>query len=218
MSGSIEGDEHPTFRAHTELYEETQLRPPLLELVRPGPTLTFFDKILNTRWKVHPFLFALSANSTEEEDGILEKLKIDWEHTMYKWINPEEIQNYQTVPKLEKAWRRVWLRGYLDVGLDRLKSDRIKGASELALEGLGVLRKFFDENYWRDFSLDEMWEEILVVGWHIAKNGRPTMSAGTLESLRMVIISTLSLLKLDTINSDRECDHIRVGGYPSHTF
>lgn len=149
--------------------------------------MTFFDKILNTQWKVHPFLFALSANSAGEEDEILEKLKIDWEHTVYKWIKPEEIKNYQTVPNLEKAWRRVWLREYLKTGLKRLTNNHTGGASELALEGLKVLKKFFDETYWREFSLDDMWEEILVVGWHIAKNGRLAMGAGTLRMVHHFI-------------------------------
>lgn len=136
----------------------------------------------------------LSANSMEEEDEILEKLKIDWEHTVCKWIKPEEIKDYQTVPRLEKAWRRVWLREYLEAGLQRLKNDHISGASGLAMEGLRILKEFFDESYWRDFSPDDIWEEILVVGWHIAKNGRTAMSAGKLESLQMAIVATPSLV------------------------
>lgn len=191
ISGSIENNEDPVFRAYTELYEEIQLKPPLLELVRPGPTLTFIDKDLSTQWKVHPFLFILSANSTEEEDEVLRKMKINWEHTEYKWIKPEEIANQNTVPNLEKAWKRVWLMPYLDAGLGRLKEDHVNGARELALEGLGILRRFFDEDYWRDFSLDDIWEEILVVGWHIAKNGRPAMSAGMPECLWVAFRSTL---------------------------
>lgn len=187
ISGSIENGENPTFSAHRELYEETQLRPPLLELVRPGPTLTFFVEDLSTQWKVHPFLFALSAGSVEEEDEILEGLKINWEHTEYKWIKPEEITNYPTVPKLEKAWKRVWLTQSVEAGLNRLKEDHFSGASELALEGLRVLRAFFDEHYWRGFGSDDIWEEILVVGWHIAKNGRPAMSAGMLGPLKIAI-------------------------------
>ena len=35
------------------------------------------------------------------------EIKLDWEHTEYKWINPEEINNYKTLPKLAESLKRV---------------------------------------------------------------------------------------------------------------
>ena len=42
---------------------------------------------------MNPFLFA--ANKTE--------FKIDWEHVEYRWIFPDEIVDYSTVPKLKET-------------------------------------------------------------------------------------------------------------------
>jgi isopentenyldiphosphate isomerase len=35
------------------------------------------------------------------------EIKLDWEHTEYKWINPEELISFDIVPKLDKSLRRV---------------------------------------------------------------------------------------------------------------
>ncbi|MDD4874646.1 MAG: hypothetical protein PHE15_06720, partial [Dehalococcoidales bacterium] len=51
------------------------------------------------RWMVHPYLFHI-----REKPGI----KIDWEHTDFKWIKPQEIDNYQTVPMLKEVLARVY--------------------------------------------------------------------------------------------------------------
>jgi len=48
---------------------------------------------------VHPYLFRI------EDRG---KIKIDWEHKETKWIKPEEIGNYQTVPKLKKTLAQAY--------------------------------------------------------------------------------------------------------------
>lgn len=36
-----------------------------------------------------------------------DKIKIDWEHKETKWIDPEDIGSYQTVPKLKETLERV---------------------------------------------------------------------------------------------------------------
>ena len=35
-------------------------------------------------------------------------VNLDWEHDQYKWVNPKEIENYDTVPKLKEALDRVY--------------------------------------------------------------------------------------------------------------
>jgi hypothetical protein len=34
-------------------------------------------------------------------------MQLDWEHTDSQWILPEEINDYDVVPKLEESLRRV---------------------------------------------------------------------------------------------------------------
>ena len=47
----------------------------------------------NITWVVHPFYFQASSNM----------INLEWEHDQYKWINPNEIENYDTVPKLKEV-------------------------------------------------------------------------------------------------------------------
>jgi len=39
----------------------------------------------------------------------VEKLKIDWEHSEYKWIDPSEIENFDTVPYFKDIVSEVLL-------------------------------------------------------------------------------------------------------------
>lgn len=48
-------------------------------------------------WVVHPF-YVRTTNNT---------VILDWEHDQYKWVNPKEVENYDTVPKLKEALDRV---------------------------------------------------------------------------------------------------------------
>ena len=35
------------------------------------------------------------------------EIKLDWEHTEFKWIKPEEMKNYDTVTSLDKSLKKV---------------------------------------------------------------------------------------------------------------
>lgn len=93
VSGYIEGEERPLERAYQEILEEVGLEKEKLTLLASGEPLP----IDGEPWIVHPFLFEVS-------DGTI---KLDWEHVDYKWINPEDISKYETVPKLNEALKRV---------------------------------------------------------------------------------------------------------------
>jgi ADP-ribose pyrophosphatase YjhB (NUDIX family) len=82
-----------------EIREETGLGEEDFRLIRRGEELVVEDEKLGVRWIVHPYLFHI-----EERD----KVKIDWEHKEVKWIKPEEIGNYQTVPMLKETLARVY--------------------------------------------------------------------------------------------------------------
>ncbi len=80
-----------------EIEEETGLCPEDVELVKKGSPLEAEDE--GIRWVVHPYLFRI-----KERD----KVKIDWEHCDQRWIKPEDIDNYQTVPMLREALAKVY--------------------------------------------------------------------------------------------------------------
>ncbi|MBI4300455.1 MAG: NUDIX pyrophosphatase, partial [Chloroflexi bacterium] len=35
------------------------------------------------------------------------KVKLDWEHVEARWVEPDDIGGYETVPELAKAWLAV---------------------------------------------------------------------------------------------------------------
>jgi hypothetical protein len=67
-------------------------------MIKKGEPLAVEDEGLETRWLVHPYLFRIKDR---------DKIRIDWEHKEARWIKPEDIGNYQTVPKLKEALSRV---------------------------------------------------------------------------------------------------------------
>jgi 8-oxo-dGTP diphosphatase len=96
VSGYIEttADE----QALTEIAEETSLSGDDLKLTKKGQPLTAEDEKLGVKWVVHPYLFHIKDR---------DKIRIDWEHKETRWINPEDIDNYPTVPKLKETLARV---------------------------------------------------------------------------------------------------------------
>ena len=96
VSGYIEN--HADEQALIEIAEETGLGREDIELVKRGEPLSDEDIQLGIRWVVHPYLFHIRDRN---------KIKIDWEHKETRWIKPEDIDDYQTVPRLKETLGRV---------------------------------------------------------------------------------------------------------------
>ena len=96
VSGYIEitADE----QALVEIAEETGLSQADLKLIKRGEPLSIEDEKLGVKWVVYPYLFQIKDR---------DKIKIDWEHKEARWIKPEAIGNYQTVPKLKETLAMV---------------------------------------------------------------------------------------------------------------
>ena len=89
----------PLEQAFTEIREEVGLERSDVGLLAEGKPLEVADISLDRRWIVHPFLFAVTDPS---------KIKLDWEHTEYRWIDPGDIRCYDTVPGLPETLDRVY--------------------------------------------------------------------------------------------------------------
>lgn len=91
VSGGLQPGEEPLEAARREMKEETGL---ILgqegDVVRGEPIYARDNEVL---WKVHPFLAEIKEES----------IALDWEHDEYRWVSPDEIGDYQTVPKLDKV-------------------------------------------------------------------------------------------------------------------
>ena len=99
VSGYIEKSEEPVTRAVTEIEEETGFTNENIKFLEEGKPLEAADRPNNITWVVHPFYFRSNTDDVQ----------LDWEHDAYKWINPSEIEKFETVPRLKEPFDRVCL-------------------------------------------------------------------------------------------------------------
>jgi 8-oxo-dGTP pyrophosphatase MutT (NUDIX family) len=94
VSGIIEkSDTTPLARAKIEIFEETGINEREIELLKSIEQMKIkAAQYKNHEWNIFPFLF--STKNT--------KIKLNWENSDFNWIEPNQIKNYETVPKLEK--------------------------------------------------------------------------------------------------------------------
>jgi ADP-ribose pyrophosphatase YjhB (NUDIX family) len=97
VSGFVEAP--PEEQAYTELWEETRLSRQQVRLLRRGEPLTFVDSDLQREWTVHPFLFLVPDPAS---------IQMDWESVESRWVAPETLTHYDTVPMLREALARVY--------------------------------------------------------------------------------------------------------------
>ena len=93
VSGIIEKGETPINRAKIEIFEEIGIIEDKITLVKSIEKM----KILSPQYENHEseiFSFLFETKET--------KIKLNWENSDFKWINKNELKNYQTVPSLDK--------------------------------------------------------------------------------------------------------------------
>ena len=94
ISGIIEKNEEPLKRAKIEIFEEVGIIEDKITLVRSVKEMRINSpQYENHEWEIFPFLF-------EAKNPII---KLNWENSEFKWINKEELKNYETVPSLQKV-------------------------------------------------------------------------------------------------------------------
>jgi 8-oxo-dGTP pyrophosphatase MutT (NUDIX family) len=93
VSGIIENNEIPINRAKIEIFEEIGIKKSKINLVKSIEKIKISSpQYENHEWEVFPFLF-----ETKESE-----IKLNWENSEHKWINVNELKNYETVPSLDK--------------------------------------------------------------------------------------------------------------------
>ena len=93
VSGIIENNEIPINRAKIEIFEEVGIKKSKINLVKSIEKIKITSpQYENHEWEVFPFLF-----ETKESE-----IKLNWENSEHKWINVNELKNYETVPSLDK--------------------------------------------------------------------------------------------------------------------
>ena len=94
VSGIIENDEEPLKRAKIEIFEEVGITEEEIKLIKAVEEMKVNSpQYENHEWEIFPFLFE-TKNPT---------IKLNWENSEFKWINVDELENYETVPNLQKV-------------------------------------------------------------------------------------------------------------------
>ncbi len=81
-------------KALEEVQEELGIPENSISSIHIGKPYEFTDADLGITWIDHPAILELENKPD---------IELDWEHTEYKWIEPDELKNFDTVPKLEKT-------------------------------------------------------------------------------------------------------------------
>lgn len=93
ISGHLEGND-PLEQALTEIREEAGVPAANLHLLATSPPIEIRDDDVGRAWRVHPFLF-----DVDDPDAV----RLDWEHTALRWVDPESVHKLNTVPGLAAA-------------------------------------------------------------------------------------------------------------------
>lgn len=94
VSGIIEKNEEPLYRAKTEIFEEIGISENEIKLIKAAQGIRINSpQYENHEWEIFPFLFEVQEP----------QIKLNWENSEYAWIHIEELSNYKTVPSLDKV-------------------------------------------------------------------------------------------------------------------
>lgn len=95
ISGFVEPGVTPEEQAFTEIREETGLQRNQVRLLRHGAVVEHVDVDLGRHFYIHPFLFEVLQPDVVQPD---------WEASEMRWIEPAELGDYETVPKLKEVY------------------------------------------------------------------------------------------------------------------
>ena len=94
VSGIIENNEPPIERAKIEIFEELGIDQQYIKLIKSAKELTIESpQYRSHKWVIFPFLFA-----TEKSE-----IKLNWENSEFRWINANQLKEFNTVSSLEKV-------------------------------------------------------------------------------------------------------------------
>ena len=196
VSGYLEPGEDPLQRAKIEIQEELGLSTAQASLARSGEVLRAFDEEKDTVWIVHPFLFEVHE----------ENIRLDWEHTEYKWVDPDELQLYETVPKLREVFERVrWdlqatslALSKVEGSVNELAQDRVHGASYLGQKSIEVLAQVAKAS--KASSTAELFHDLLSFALKL-RRAQPSMA--TTRNLTGMILHKIAAARADSTSQNQ---------------
>ncbi|MBM3209542.1 NUDIX domain-containing protein [Candidatus Shapirobacteria bacterium] len=85
-------------KALEELREELGITADIIKQTKLGQPYELTDNKANRTWVIFPVLVELNREPV---------IKLDWEHTDYKWIDPDDLKSFDIVPDLDKTLAQV---------------------------------------------------------------------------------------------------------------
>lgn len=98
VAGYIDEPRSLTDKAAREIEQELGLKREEIDQFAIGEPYEFRDPELNKLWCIHPIAAVLKRAS---------EVAIDWEHADFEWIEPAQLSDFDTVPKLDESLRRA---------------------------------------------------------------------------------------------------------------
>ena len=99
ISGIIEDNEKPIKRAKIEILEEVGIEESDITLMKEGNKILIESpQYANHQWEVYPFLFSCTNK----------EIKLNWENSDSRWISINELNNFTTVPSLDRVLARLF--------------------------------------------------------------------------------------------------------------
>ena len=77
-----------------EMREEVGVGEESISSIHFGRPCRFTDERMGKTWIVYPVLVELKEKP---------EIRLDWEHTGYTWIKPEELKDFDAVPNLDRS-------------------------------------------------------------------------------------------------------------------
>lgn len=112
-------------QAYIEIKEETNLNPTDIKLLKKGDLFIVESQTEPYyNWYVFPFLFKLITHP--------HKISLNWENTSYKFVKPEEILLYKTVPQLPFVLYEFFIPKNILAKIMNLNTDNQSGSLEIA--------------------------------------------------------------------------------------
>ena len=93
VSGYLDEVIDPVDKALREVNEELGIGSSSIEKASKGKEFSFSDEKEGIEWVIAPILVVLSKTPT--------KIRLNFENTEYKWIDPRSLPDYNTVPGLD---------------------------------------------------------------------------------------------------------------------
>lgn len=95
IGGFLDDERSLEEKVRDELREELGLRAKDIVSIKLGQIFDADDPKLKRTWVIHPALVKVRTN----------KIRLDWEAEEYRWVVPEEIENYELVPSFRRVLR-----------------------------------------------------------------------------------------------------------------